>query len=33
MHFNPEGKIDRARAYYDSAHMEGLAKEMKEARK
>ncbi len=29
MHFNGEGKIDRARAYYDSAHMEGLAKEMK----
>ena len=29
MHFNDEGKIDEARAYYDSAHMEGLAKEMK----
>ena len=28
MHFNPSGKIDQARAYYDSAHMEGLAKEM-----
>ena len=28
MHFNTEGKIDKARAYYDSAHMEGLAKEM-----
>ena len=29
MHFNDEGKIDKARAYYDSAHMEELAKEMK----
>ena len=29
MHFNEEGKIDRARAYYDSAHMEELAKEIK----
>ena len=29
MHFNSEGKIDTARAYYDSAHMEILAKEMK----
>lgn len=29
MHFNEEGKIDKARAYYDSAHMESLAEEMK----
>ena len=33
MHFTPEGKIDRARAYYDSAHMEGLAREMKMKKK
>ena len=33
MHFTPDGQIDQARAYYDSAHMEDLATEMKKKKK
>ena len=33
MRFNGDGKIIKVRAYYDSAHMEGLAEEMRAQKK